>query len=100
MADISKELPLTSAWIEVSAALILVDGTEYYFDLDHTDNNAIAYWAQTTTALPAPVVEGHPMLPFARGVGQITGRVFDKQPNKFLWLRMSFGPGVLKVTEV
>ena len=98
MADLGQELDLTAVWTEISVPLTLEDGKDYLVDVDGVLNGVLCFWAVTDTVGDAPLVSGHPFLPFRDFDGQINSRSFTKNAGQFLWLKVSKGTGTLKIS--
>lgn len=99
MADLSLEQPLTTEWVEISAPLALVDGTDYLVDVTGAAPKATVWSADTDDGAIAPTVVGHPWRPFGREVG-FESRTFTKRAGVFVWVRISTGSATLHVTPV
>lgn len=99
MADLSLELELTDEWVEISARLSLVDGTDYLVDVTGADTDATVYSADTDDGNTAPTVTGHPWRPYGTD-RRYDSRTFTKRTGVFVWARVSRGTATLHVTPV
>ena len=91
MADLTKQVSVTTSWAEVTAPLAMANGESYLIDVDGVDSNATVYSAETDTAVaPGADVIGHAIVPsnFNRSVDS---RIYSKRTNVYMWVRVTRG---------
>ena len=99
MADLTKQVAVTSVWTEITAPLGMTDGESYLIDVDGVDTNAAAYSAETDDAnAPGAAVIGHPLAPsnFNRSVDS---RIYTKRTDVRIWVRVTRGEARVVATS-
>lgn len=99
MADLTKELEITSVWTEITVALSLADGSTYLVDVNGANQRATVYVADTDAATPPPTVAGHPWTPIDKN-RTVHSRTYEKLSGTFTWVRIDRGSATLEVTKV
>ena len=91
MADLTKQVALTTAWTEVTAPLGMADGESYLVDVDGTTAKARVYSAETdNTTAPTAAVIGHAIAP-ANPSRSVDSRIYTKRAGVRFWVRVSRG---------
>ena len=97
MADVTREVTITPAWVEVSHGL--TDGTTYVVDLSGAESRAVVFWAVVDDAGDDPIVGGHPIPPEARRT-LAASLEFTPEAGKRLMMRVSIGSTDVILTEL
>ena len=91
MADLTKQVSITTSWTEITAPLGMADGSSYLVDVDGVDSNATVYSAETDTAVaPGAAVIGHALVP-ANFNRSVDSRIYSKRTDVYLWVRVTRG---------
>ena len=91
MADLTKQVSVTTAWTEITAPLAMANGQSYLIDVDGVNTNAVVYSAETDTAVaPGAAIIGHAIVPsnFNRSVDS---RIYGKRTDVYMWVRVTRG---------
>ena len=91
MADLTKQVSVTTSWTEITAPIGMANGESYLIDVDGVGSNAVVYSAETDTAVaPGAAVIGHAIVPsnFNRSVDS---RIYSKRTDVYLWVRVTRG---------
>ena len=84
MADLTKQVSVTTSWTEITAPLGLEDGTTYLVDVDGVDTNAAVYSAETDDAnAPGAAVIGHAIVPPISIAQSIAGFIPSRPASTF-----------------
>ena len=93
MAILTKTLPVAAAWVEVTAALAMADGSKYVVEVQQDDEQGRGHVIAVdtdTNAAPAADTRGHTYYPRYRGHGPDV-RVFTKTAGRYWWMRSATG---------
>ena len=91
MADLTKEVAITTVWTEITVPLGMTDDESYLVDVDGVNTNAAVHSAETDDAnAPGAAVIGHPIVPtnFNRSVDS---RIYSKRTDVRIWMRVTRG---------
>ena len=93
MADLTLQMDISSAWVEITAGLPMEDGGTYVVDVVNAAGNALLYYADTDADdAPGAVIVGHPWDP---GAAADRGREYTRDAAVFTWVRLTRGSGLL-----
>ena len=100
MADLTHELGLTEEWTEITAPLMMVDGTNYLIDFNDVSSQGVVYSAETDSSVPPPSawITGHPVLPW-EGLRSVDSRIYPKKAGVFTWIRVTVGTAKISATR-
>ena len=91
MADLTKEVAVTTSWTEITAPLGMTDGESYLIDFDGVNTRARIYSAETDDAnAPGATLSGHGLLP-GNLTRSVDSRIYTKRAGVHLWVRVSLG---------
>ena len=98
MADLTKEVAVTTDWTEITAPLAMADDESYLIDILVAESRGIIHSAETDDAnAPGATLSGHGLLP-----GNLTrsadSRIYTKRAGVFLWVRVSLGDAKVVAT--
>ena len=100
MADLTKEVALTTAWTEVTAPLGMTDGESYLVDVDGAETRAKVYSAETDDAnAPGSSVSGHAIAPPSWNRA-VDSRIYTKRTGVHLWVRVTLGDAKVVATAI
>ena len=98
MADLTKQVSVTTAWTEITVPLGMADGESYLIDVDGVNSNAVVYSAETDNAVaPGAAVIGHAIVP-ANFNRSVDSRIYSKQAGVFIWVRVTRGEARIVAT--
>ena len=98
MADLTKEVALTTSWTEITAPLGMTDGEKYLVDVDEVNPRARVYSAETDDAnAPGATVIGHAIVP-ASLHRSVDSRIYTKRAGVFIWVRVTLGDARIVAT--
>ena len=98
MADLTKEVALTTSWTEITAPLGMTDGESYLVDVDGAETRAKVYSAETDDAnAPGSSVSGHAIAPPSWNRA-VDSRIYTKRANVYLWVRVTLGDARIVAT--
>ena len=99
MADLTKEVALTTSWTEITAPLGMTDGESYLVDVDGAETRAKVYSAETDDAnAPGSSVSGHAIAPPSWNRA-VDSRIYTKRDRRpYLWVRVSLGDARIVAT--
>ena len=91
MADLTKQVAVTTSWTEIAAPLGMADGSSYLIDVDGVNTNAAVYSAETDDAnAPGTAVIGHSIVP-ANLNRSVDSRIYTKRAGVRIWVRVTRG---------
>ena len=100
MADLTKQVSVTTAWTEITVPLGMADGESYLVDVDGVNTNAIVYSAETdTTVAPGAAVVGHGLAP-SNVNRSVDSRIYAKRANVYFWVRVTRGDARIVATSI
>ena len=98
MADLTKEVALTTSWTEITAPLGMADGESYLIDFDGVNTRAKVYSAETDDAnAPGATLSGHAILPPSLN-RSVDSRIYAKRAGVFIWVRVTLGDAKVVAT--
>ena len=98
MADLTKELAVTTDWTEVTAPLAMADGESYLIDILVTESRGSVCSAETDDAnAPGATIHGHAIVP-ANSNRSVDSRIYAKRAGVRLWVRVTLGAATMVAT--
>ena len=98
MADLTKQVVVTSAWTEITVPLAMADDESYLIDIDGVNTNARVLSAETdNTTAPGATVIGHAIVP-ANINRSVDSRIYAKRAGVFIWVRVTQGDARIVAT--